>query len=263
MGYPDPTGRTNRVFRHHDHKFEWTVDEFREWCEDAAKKWGYEVEIGGVGVAIQKDPWGRDEELGKASQTALFRRKDGEAPLSMDERRSLGVKADRDVSPRGTRWIEHQANARGHQPCALDEIAKYVEKVTEDEYFDDGVTLWNLWVTDDVASLCGGHMDVLVQALAGCPDIVLKREDGVARSQWKLSFHDEKRKQSKQEQEKEKERERLAWESHVESFSAAWGSADVKITEGVEISSCEENITWGTPGESVWGMSPVDKNTTQ
>ena len=28
VGYPDPTGRTDRIFRHHDHKFEWTREEF-------------------------------------------------------------------------------------------------------------------------------------------------------------------------------------------------------------------------------------------
>ncbi|KAG2127628.1 uncharacterized protein EDB93DRAFT_1340943 [Suillus bovinus] len=35
-GFPDPTKRTDRVFRHHDHKFEWTVEEFQEWCRHRA-----------------------------------------------------------------------------------------------------------------------------------------------------------------------------------------------------------------------------------
>jgi hypothetical protein len=30
--YPDPTGRTNRVFRDDDHKFEWTMAEFQDWA---------------------------------------------------------------------------------------------------------------------------------------------------------------------------------------------------------------------------------------
>ncbi|KAK0570136.1 hypothetical protein OC861_000278 [Tilletia horrida] len=48
-GVDDPTGRTERKFRHPDHKFEWTTEEFREWCERAAERFGYEVEIGGLG----------------------------------------------------------------------------------------------------------------------------------------------------------------------------------------------------------------------
>ncbi|EKM58234.1 uncharacterized protein PHACADRAFT_116997, partial [Phanerochaete carnosa HHB-10118-sp] len=67
-GFPDPTGRTNRIFRHHDHKFEWTVQEFRVWCEAAAREWGYDVTVSGVGRAQEKDKWGRDDELGSASQ---------------------------------------------------------------------------------------------------------------------------------------------------------------------------------------------------
>ncbi|KAI0714296.1 hypothetical protein C8T65DRAFT_738763 [Cerioporus squamosus] len=78
-GWRDPTGRTARVFRHHDHKFEWTVEEFGAWCAAVAEDWGYELaEVGGVGRAQETDEWGRDEALGWASQVAAFRRRDGE-----------------------------------------------------------------------------------------------------------------------------------------------------------------------------------------
>lgn len=33
-GFKDPTGRTERVFRDDDHKFEWTKQEFKDWCDD-------------------------------------------------------------------------------------------------------------------------------------------------------------------------------------------------------------------------------------
>ncbi|CAD6973397.1 unnamed protein product [Tilletia controversa] len=49
-GIDDPTGRTERKFRHPDHKFEWDLDEFKSWCERAAERFGYEVEIGGLGM---------------------------------------------------------------------------------------------------------------------------------------------------------------------------------------------------------------------
>ncbi|KAE8257906.1 hypothetical protein A4X13_0g2050 [Tilletia indica] len=119
-GIEDPTGRTERKFRHPDHKFEWTTHEFKDWCERAAERFGYEVEIGGLGMLnIERrrgaprpvDSDGEEEEdsaeqvaeieaLMKkvdesnrfASQTAVFRRL-GKAPpgtattsVSMDSR---------------------------------------------------------------------------------------------------------------------------------------------------------------------------------
>lgn len=53
-GFPDPTGRTNRVFRHDDHKFEFTPDEFRQWCEGIADDYGYDVQIHGIGAGIYR-----------------------------------------------------------------------------------------------------------------------------------------------------------------------------------------------------------------
>ncbi len=36
-------------FRHRDHRFEWTRAEFREWAERVAGRFGYCVEIRGIG----------------------------------------------------------------------------------------------------------------------------------------------------------------------------------------------------------------------
>ncbi|GAA5927085.1 hypothetical protein JCM3775_002442 [Rhodotorula graminis] len=51
--FPDPTGRTKRVFRDETHTLEWTPDEFRSWCADALRSAGaerdYDVEYSGVG----------------------------------------------------------------------------------------------------------------------------------------------------------------------------------------------------------------------
>ncbi|GAC94233.1 hypothetical protein PHSY_001804 [Pseudozyma hubeiensis SY62] len=55
-GFPDPTGRTNRVFRHDDHKFEFTPDEFQKWCETIADDFGYQVQIQGIGSGIYRIP---------------------------------------------------------------------------------------------------------------------------------------------------------------------------------------------------------------
>lgn len=54
-------------FRNHDHKFEWTREQFNNWASELAGRHGYSVEFSGVGG------WG-DVEPGFASQIAVFRR---------------------------------------------------------------------------------------------------------------------------------------------------------------------------------------------
>jgi 3' terminal RNA ribose 2'-O-methyltransferase Hen1 len=53
-------------FRHPDHRFEWSREEFRAWTHDVASRYGYDVELRGVGPV--------DPEVGTSTQLALFRR---------------------------------------------------------------------------------------------------------------------------------------------------------------------------------------------
>lgn len=62
-------------FRNHDHKFEWTREQFNNWASEVAKKHNYSVEFSGVGGSADKEP-------GFASQIALFKR---EIPLQEDD----------------------------------------------------------------------------------------------------------------------------------------------------------------------------------
>ena len=55
-----------RGLRHDDHRFEWTRDEFRSWARGTAERFGYGVEISGIGAA--------DEVCGPPTQMAVFRR---------------------------------------------------------------------------------------------------------------------------------------------------------------------------------------------
>ncbi|GAA5839878.1 hypothetical protein JCM9279_005193 [Rhodotorula babjevae] len=111
--FPDPTGRTKRVFRDDDHKLEWTPDEFRSWCADALRAAGaegdYDVEYSGVGsleayyrgveggvpfpppsLALHPELAGHplcaapidEPQRFFATQIAVFRRRDGAASLS-------------------------------------------------------------------------------------------------------------------------------------------------------------------------------------
>jgi 3' terminal RNA ribose 2'-O-methyltransferase Hen1 len=60
-----PAGR----FRHRDHRFEWTREEFRRWASGVAERFGYEVRFTPVGDA--------DPVLGPPTQMAVFARTAG------------------------------------------------------------------------------------------------------------------------------------------------------------------------------------------
>ncbi|MCI2974486.1 MAG: 3' terminal RNA ribose 2'-O-methyltransferase Hen1 [Ferrimicrobium sp.] len=53
-------------FRHRDHRFEWTRDEFSRWCQRLAQEYGYGLAISGIG--------GEDRELGAPTQMGVFSR---------------------------------------------------------------------------------------------------------------------------------------------------------------------------------------------
>ncbi|KAM3361751.1 small RNA 2'-O-methyltransferase [Capsicum galapagoense] len=63
-------------FRNHDHKFEWTRQQFGQWASELASRHNYGVEFSGVGGEPNKEP-------GFASQIAVFRRKDN-SPVKAD-----------------------------------------------------------------------------------------------------------------------------------------------------------------------------------
>lgn len=54
------------AMRHHDHRFEWTREEFSAWARAAAVRHGYDVELRAVGVV--------DPEVGSPTQMAVLRR---------------------------------------------------------------------------------------------------------------------------------------------------------------------------------------------
>jgi len=73
-----PQLRDSGGFRHWDHKFEWTREEFHAWCESVVAKYpNYEFELDGVG-----EPTEGNAHVGHCSQIAIFR-KTGEARASL------------------------------------------------------------------------------------------------------------------------------------------------------------------------------------
>ena len=57
-------------FRHRDHRFEWTREQFQTWAKGVAEQFGYEVRFRGIGA--------EDEVVGAATQMAVFDKKNSE-----------------------------------------------------------------------------------------------------------------------------------------------------------------------------------------
>lgn len=59
-------GMEEGKMRHRDHRFEWTREEFKNWCDSVCQRFGYSVEISGLGP--------EDEACGTPSQMGVFTR---------------------------------------------------------------------------------------------------------------------------------------------------------------------------------------------
>ncbi|KAF8986219.1 Small RNA 2'-O-methyltransferase [Entomortierella lignicola] len=86
-------GTPESIFRNDDHRFEWTRQEFEDWCRSAAEEYGYTVSFTGVGMLAHSDP-----AVGFCSQFAILKMKEEtqslDAPLKASECHSLLAKID-------------------------------------------------------------------------------------------------------------------------------------------------------------------------
>lgn len=182
-GYPDPTGRTDRIFRHDDHKFEWTVDEFQSWCEEVAVRWGYEVKTSGIGRALEVDEWGRDDELGGATQVAIFERIDMEGREEEAWQLLTELRAEAHNLLATHRYSAHP---EAKQPRPFTEIGLAVKKKMED-FRESFVRVEEIWFEQDIAILCGGWIEMLVRAVEVSEFLNLKKDgDDQERGSWTI-----------------------------------------------------------------------------
>lgn len=188
-GYKDPTGRTERVFRHSDHKIEMTEQEFRAWTA-GAEEWGYTAELGGIGLSNQ--PSYHDNDPSRpiyATHTAIFRQTGGKPHRSPRSVRSVrlpfmpmsGPKfhahrlAVRHVhEPRGAgqaypTMTKKVSSSKPLTPASDDEIRDLVRNVMS-AWQDPEVTLDEVWNDERVAGACAGSKRTLVCALGGLGD---------------------------------------------------------------------------------------------
>ncbi|KAI0029353.1 hypothetical protein K488DRAFT_9486, partial [Vararia minispora EC-137] len=167
-GYPDPTKRTDRAFRHADHKLEFTVEEWAEWCNQAAEEWRYDVEIGAIGLAEREDPWGRDKDMPRASQVAIFRRRESQGVRAARKKAWAAWAGDNLVRPQAPHamrasfaWPSHAAAGKpSMQEDVLNRVKMSMRRMAASE-----VELRELWNDALVMNACGGMREVLVGAL--------------------------------------------------------------------------------------------------
>ncbi|GAK67407.1 uncharacterized protein PAN0_018d5634 [Moesziomyces antarcticus] len=163
-GFLDPTGRTDRVFRHEDHKFEFTPQEFANYCHTIADDFGYEVSIKGIGAGIyrvpkdQMDPpvppeqggkiWkaarprttsNADERLRYATQTAIFVRHSAAASRaaerSEDAERGAHVQSSH---PFSDRFLQSRSAPKPPVETRLHDIYDEAISRDDDENEEDG-----------------------------------------------------------------------------------------------------------------------------
>ncbi|KAJ3780104.1 hypothetical protein GGU10DRAFT_168104 [Lentinula aff. detonsa] len=186
-GFSDPTGRTDRIFRHEDHQFEWTPEEFRQYCEKEAANWGYTVDVGDVGRAQEADAWGRDHEVGGASLVAIFRRIDDKRQVDREavekqarefvevltEQHSTSSSSDGapqsalPSSPTVHRLLithTHPAHPSAQNPLPIHSIGDIVKSRMED-LRESFLRVEELWYEPEVAQACGGWIELLIAAV--------------------------------------------------------------------------------------------------
>ncbi|KAJ3559647.1 hypothetical protein NM688_g221 [Phlebia brevispora] len=211
-GYADPTGRTARIFRHDDHKFEWTVEEFTTWCQGAAEEWGYDVEV------------------------AAFKRKEGETWTATRRSRTeaMDIWARIAVRPQQKLVADHlhEAHEAAGRTGTLQQIGQRLKSKIE-EWDVPSATVHELWFEQALSVACGGCLNILLAAADVCEDVRLQRI-GDKPLDWTIEwpgYVEKARPPEEQEQDNEKARE-----SWSKMFSTGWGEmwdrTDEQTTQG-------------------------------
>ena len=228
-GFADPTGRTDRIFRHDDHKFEWTVDECVKWCKAAAHEWGYDVIIDGIGRSINKDPWGRDNDAVHASQVVTFRRREGDEWVTKRTEKYAEWASKREEQSQSHKLLvthQYEAHVGAQSPASREEIAAAV-KTTIQDIASPEVTIFEIWREDAVSTICGGWLELLLDVLDQ-DDSFLVHKEGKNADDWKIELPGVEL------------LGRNPWQSPAKQDDDAWGESSESAESGETLDDEEE-----------------------
>lgn len=192
-GYPDPTHRTTRHFRHHDHKFEWTPEEFIEYCSIEADLWGYDVsEMSTIGYPRLPDPWNRRATgpMRGATFVVVFRRKEEYQQQREVISKSWLLEHQKEDRHEVLQKFHHKVHPAATRTSLAEplEIAQAVFEFVC-EYEESEKELEGLWFQHvDVAIECGGQLQRLIHALEGDLRFEVMKSVGLRRGLWRVKL---------------------------------------------------------------------------
>ena len=158
-----------------------------KWCEAAAEEWGYEVVVDGVGRPTTKDPWGRDDDGDKlrASQTALFRRREGDDWATRRAEKYAKWQSPDTQSHKLLVTHRYDAHVGSQSPAPREDIASTVKSTIQDIGSSE-VTIFEVWREDAVSTICGGWLELLLDVLDNDDAFVLHKEGRA--DDWKIEL---------------------------------------------------------------------------
>ena len=181
---------------------------------------------------MEEDGWGRDSELGYATQTAVFTRLDGEEyeRLRAENTREYSQVSRQGAKPLATHY--HAPHPAATSPHQSNEVILELIKGEIDRGEDNKILLRYLWIEEDICCACSGRIDVLIDTIKAAENILrLDVTDPGAKEDWvvELIGSSKRRKENLWE-----ERENETVETYEEM-------ADDETTDAIEES---EGIEW-------------------
>ncbi len=244
------------------------MEEFTSWCTGVAAEWGYDVEISGVGRPSEKDRWDREEELGCASQTAAFKRREGQTLVKAREERVASMGTLQKAATRSKHELiathQHQEHENARKPGSFHDIGLQVmEKMKH--YQEARLRLHELWFEHDIGLLCGGSLHLLGMAVETREELRLLKPSSVDSKDWIVEwvgFVPQERLQPlwpQGQKEEEKREGNNAAISRWPGLPAGWGvTGDIDECQSLEGISVTEQWGWDHAIEGSWATAEVE-----
>lgn len=138
----------------------------------------------------EDDPWGgRDEQLGFATQVALFRRRDGDKfdELRKDAWKEAAASIATPTKPSEGHELlithHHKAVRNAGKPQSPEEIGALVASEMK-RWGEPSMSVEKLWQSLTIACACGGFLHVLLEAVELDSTLQLVPDSSCRRSEW-------------------------------------------------------------------------------